>query len=69
MLETKVTHKRSLVRVQTRHGHRPIHWMGSPLSNPLDGSNVSIKITGQRILDTGLPLLSMTFVGAGGNAL
>ena len=43
--------------------------MGSPLSNPLDGSNVSIIITGQRILDTGLPLLSMTFVGAGGNAL
>ena len=67
MLETKVTFKRSLV--QTRHSHRPIHWMGSPLSNPLDGSNVSIIITGQRILDTGLPFLSMTFVGAGGNAL
>ena len=67
MLETKVIYKRSLV--QTRHSHHPIHWMGSPLSNPLDGSNVSIIITGQRILDTGLPLLSMTFVGAGGNAL
>ena len=38
MLETKVIHKRSLV--QTRHSHRPIHWMGSPLSNPLDGIGV-----------------------------
>ena len=39
-----------------------------PIRNPLDGSNVSIIIVGQGILDKDLPLLSLTFVGAGAQA-
>ena len=66
MLEIEVTYKRSLV--QTPRSHRPIHWMAPPLSNPLDGSNVSIIIVGQGILDKDLLLLSLTFVGAGAQA-
>ena len=67
-LTWKSQHNYTCNSVAPSHQNLPGWHRFCPIRNPLDGSNVSIIIVGQGILDKDLLLLSLTFVGAGAQA-